>query len=111
VKLRALIERILNSADNERNPATWARVESLLPTRSKKTRKSVKVASLPYRQLPALYGELTAVGEGPGLTAARVLRFLILTGVRLKEGRGARLSEIDFEKKLWTIPAERMKGR
>jgi integrase len=109
VKLRALIERILNSADNERNPATWARLQSLLPVRSKKTRKSVKVASLPYSQLPALMVELMSVGEGPGLTAACVLRFLILTGVRLKEGRGARLSEIDYDKKLWTIPAERMK--
>src|SRR6202790_2657452 len=109
MKLRALIERILNAADNDRNPATWGRLESLLPARSKKTRKSAKVASLPYRQLPTLYAELTAVGEGPGLTAARVLRFLILTSVRLKEGRGARLSEIDYDKKLWTIPAERMK--
>ena len=109
MKLRALIERILNAADNDRNPATWGRLESLLPARSKKTRKSAKVASLPYRQLPTLYAELTAVGEGPGLTAARVLRFLILTSVRVKEGRGARLSEIDYDKKLWTIPAERMK--
>jgi integrase len=109
VKLRALIERILNSADNERNPATWARLESLLPARAKKIKKSVKVPSLPHSQLPALYAELTAAGEGPGLTAARVLRFLILTSVRLKEGRGARLSEIDYDKKLWTIPAERMK--
>jgi integrase len=109
VKLRALIERILNAADNDRNPATWGRLQSLLPARSKKIKKSVKVASLPYRQLPALYAELAAVGEGAGLTAARVLCFLILTGVRLKEGRGARLSEIDYDKKLWTIPAERMK--
>jgi integrase len=109
MKLRGLIERILNSADNDRNPAAWGRLESLLPARSKKTKKSVKVASLPYLQLPALYAELTEVGEGPGLTAARVLRFLILTSVRLKEGRGARLSEIDYDKKLWTIPAERMK--
>jgi integrase len=109
VKLRALIERILNSADNERNPATWGRLQSLLPTRFKKTRKSVKVASLPYRQLPALYAELAAVGEGPGQTAARVLGFLILTSVRLKEARGAQWSEIDHDKKLWTIPASRMK--
>lgn len=43
------------------------------------------------------------------MTAVRLLRFLIMTGVRLKEGRGARLSEIDSDKKLWTIPAERMK--
>ena len=110
MKLRALIERILNAADNDRNPATWARLESLLPARSKKTKRSVPVASLPYHQLPAFYAELAAIRrEEIGLTAARVLRFLILTGVRLKEGRGARLSEIDYDKKLWTIPAERMK--
>jgi integrase len=109
-KLRALIERILNAADNDRNPATWGRLESLLPTRSKKIKRSVPVASLPYQQLPALCDELAAIGpEEIGLTAARVLRFLILTGVRLKEGRGARLSEIDYDKRLWTIPAARMK--
>jgi integrase len=110
MKLRALIERILDAADSERNPATLKRLQSLLPKpRSKKAKKSVPVASLPYAKLPALMVELTSVGEGPGLTAACLLRFLILTSVRLKEARGARLSEIDYEKKLWTIPAERMK--
>jgi integrase len=114
VKLRALIERILNAADNDRNPASWRRLESLLPKRSKKARK---VASLPYRRLPALYAELMSCDDGPGLTASRVLRFLILTGVRLKEGRGARLSEVDYDKlfdgerlgAIFTIPASRMK--
>jgi integrase len=119
VKLRALIERILNAADNDRNPAAWGRLESLLPARSKKTKRSVPVASLPYRQVPALYAELAAIGrEEIGYMAARVLRFLILTGVRLKEGGGARLSEIDHDKRgeeaerlgaIFTIPAERMK--
>ena len=110
MKLRTLIERILNAADNDRNPATWGRLESLLPVRSKKTKRSVPVPSLPYHQLPALYAELAAIRrEEIGLTAARVLRFVILTGVRLKEARGARFSEIDYNKKLWTIPAERMK--
>src|SRR6266403_4834801 len=110
VKLRALIERILNAADNDRNPAAWGRLESLLPARAKKTRRSVPVASLPYAQLPALYAELSAVGpEEIGYTASRLLLFLILTGVRLKEGSGARLSEVDYDKKLWTIPAKRMK--
>jgi len=61
VKLRALIERILNAADNDRNPATWGRLESLLPARTKKTKRSVPVASLPYHQLPALYAELAAI--------------------------------------------------
>jgi len=118
IKLRALIERILDSADNERNAATWGRLQNLLPARTKKIKKSVPVASLPWRQLPALFAELTATDEGPGLTAARVLRFLILTSVRLKEGRGAQWSEIDHDKRgedgerkgaIWTIPAERMK--
>jgi integrase len=119
VKLRALMERILDTADDERNPATLRRLRNLLPAKSKKAKKSVPVASLPYRQLPALYAELAAVSpEEIGSTAARVLRFLILTSVRLKEGSGARLSEIDYDKRgdegerlgaIWTIPAERMK--
>jgi integrase len=119
VKLRALIERILNAADNDRNPAAWGRLESLLPARSKKTKRSVPVASLPYRQVPALYAELAAIGrEEIGYMASSALRFLILTGVRLKEGRGAQLSEIDYDKRgeegerlgaIFTIPAERMK--
>ena len=105
-KLRALIERILDAAELDRNPATWSRLQNHL---SRKPAKTLSVASLPYRQLPAVCAELMSVGEGPGLMAARVLRFLILTGVRLKEARGAQWSEIDFDEKLWTIPAERMK--
>jgi integrase len=110
VKLRALIERILDAADSERNPATLKRLQSLLPKpRSQRARKSVPVASLPYAKLPALMVELMSIGAGPGQMAARVLRFLILTSVRLKEARGAQWSEIDHDKKLWTIPAQRMK--
>jgi integrase len=109
MKLRALIERILNEADDERNPALWSRVSGLLPARSKKIKRSVPVASLPWRELPEVYAELMSIDDGPGLTAARVLRFVILTGVRLKEGRGARWDEVDFSLKLWTIPASRMK--
>jgi integrase len=105
-KLRALLERIFNAADLDRNPATWTRLQNHL---SRKPVKKTSVASLPYRQIPAVYAELAARDEGPGLIAARVLRFLILTGVRLKEGRGARWEEIDFDSRLWTIPAARMK--
>ncbi|MBL3529609.1 MAG: tyrosine-type recombinase/integrase [gamma proteobacterium endosymbiont of Lamellibrachia anaximandri] len=39
------------------------------------------------------------------------LRLLILTFVRPGELRGGRWSEIDFERKEWRIPAERMKMR
>ena len=43
-------------------------------------------------------------------TAARCLEFLIYTAARSAEGREATWSEIDFDEKLWTIPAERMKA-
>ncbi len=39
------------------------------------------------------------------------LEFLILTAARSGEVRLASWSEIDLEKRLWTIPAERMKGK
>jgi len=39
------------------------------------------------------------------------LKFLILTFVRSGEVRGAKWSEINFDKKEWRIPAERMKMR
>jgi integrase len=39
-----------------------------------------------------------------------IFRMLILTGQREREVADMRWSEVDFEKKLWTIPAERMKG-
>lgn len=45
-------------------------------------------------------------GHPYGLT----VRMLILTGQRLREVSDAPWSEFDLERKVWTIPAERMKG-
>jgi integrase len=44
-----------------------------------------------------------------GLTA-RAMELLILTATRTTECVAARWSEIDMEKKIWTIPAERIKA-
>jgi integrase len=41
---------------------------------------------------------------------ARALEFLILTAARTGEGAGAQWGEIDFDARMWTVPAERMKG-
>jgi integrase len=60
---------------------------------------------MPYTELPGFMRELqtkTAVG-------ARVLEWTILAASRSDESRGAEWSEIDIEKKIWTIPASRMK--
>jgi integrase len=51
-----------------------------------------------------------AVG-GLGYPTAEVYRLLILTGLRLNEVAQATWSEIDLDRRLWTIPAARMKGR
>src|SRR6516165_8829748 len=42
--------------------------------------------------------------------AARALEFLILVSARTSEVTGAVWPEIDFDNKMWVIPAERMKG-
>jgi integrase len=39
-----------------------------------------------------------------------IFRMLILTGQREREVANMRWSEVDFQKQLWTIPADRMKG-
>lgn len=47
-----------------------------------------------------------------GTTVTKLaLRLLVLTFVRTAELRGARWSEVNFDKAEWRIPAERMKGR
>jgi integrase len=43
-------------------------------------------------------------------TAARALEFTILTAARSGEALGARWTEIDAEKAIWTIPPQRMKA-
>lgn len=48
--------------------------------------------------------------SGKHRTGAKAcLLFLILTATRSGEARGARWSEIDFDNRIWVIPAERMK--
>jgi len=57
--------------------------------------------------------ELRAVWNTAGVIGypyGYVFRLLILTGQREREVADMRWSEVDFDKKLWTVPAERMKG-
>ncbi len=42
--------------------------------------------------------------------SARALEFVILTAARTGEALGAGWGEIDFESKVWTVPASRMKS-
>ena len=64
--------------------------------------------ALPYAEVPAALETIDA--STAGMAAKLCLRFLILTAARSGEARGATWSETDLGNRLWTIPAERMKG-
>lgn len=64
-------------------------------------------AALPWKELPGFMTKLSARGG----TTARCLELLVLTATRSQEVRGARWEEFDLEAGVWTIPAERMKGK
>lgn len=109
-RLRGRIERILDFARVKgwrtgENPARWrGHLDKLLPKRQKLTRGHH--AAMPYENVPAFVRELRtrdAVG-------AFALEFTILTAARTGEVLGAKWSEFDLEKKVWTIPANRMKA-
>ena len=109
-RIRGRIERVLAAAKAKglrtgENPAQWrGHLDQLLP-RPKKLNRG-HFAALPYDQLPTFMGELRAREA----KAARALEFLILTAARSSEARGARVGEIDLDKRLWLVPAQRMKA-
>lgn len=110
-RLRGRIESILDWATARayrvgENPARWrGHLDSLLP-QSSKIRRVVHHPALPYEQLGAFLQQLRT---RPGV-AAKALEFLILTAARTGEVIGARWDEIDFNKNVWTCPADRMKS-
>ena len=111
-RLRGRIEQVLDAAKarghighNEANPARWrGHLDKLLPKRAKLTRGHH--AAMPYADVPAFVASLR---ERPAI-AARALELCILTAARSGEALAARWNEIDFEAKVWTVPAERTKG-
>ena len=63
--------------------------------------------ALSYQEVPAALETVDA--SNSSLAGKLCFRFLVLTAARSGEVRGATWSEIDFEKKEWRIPANRMK--
>lgn len=110
-RIRGRIEAILNAAKAEGlrsgdNPAIWrGHLDQILPKQSRKKR-IVHHAALPYERLPAF---MSSLGADTSIGAA-LLRFIILTAARYGEAARADWSEIDRARKLWIIPASRMKA-
>jgi integrase len=109
-RLRGRIENVLNAARAKgyrsgENPALWrGHLDQLLPRRQRLSRGHH--AALPYAAAPAFMEDLRTRSA----TAARALEFTILTAARSGEVLGAQWNEIDHVRKVWTVPAERMKA-
>jgi integrase len=111
-RLRGRIEMVLDAArargligQHEANPARWrGHLDKLLPKRQKLTRGHH--AALPFGDVPQFMARL----RQRDAVAALALEFTILTAARTGETLGTRWEEIDFEKRVWTVPGARMKN-
>jgi integrase len=110
-RLRGRIEAILSWAGvagfrdgNIPNPARFPdHLEFLLP---KAKRQVEHHAALPWGEVPAFMERLRKI-DG---VAPRAFEFLILTAARAGEVINATWDEINFDEKVWIIPANKMKA-
>jgi integrase len=109
-RLRGRIELILRYAKalkfrSGENPAAWRdNLEALLPN-PKKVSPVKHHEAVDLEAAHAVFQNIRAMDS----IGARCLEFTILTACRSGESRGALWTEIDLERGLWTIPAQRMK--
>jgi integrase len=107
-RVRGRIEAVLDfaAALNLRpreNPARWDGTLSQLLHRQRQAVRHHR--ALPYADTPAFIQKLSEQGG----TAAKALKFAIMTAARTGEVAGAKWSEFDVKNKVWTVPAARMK--
>ncbi len=85
------------------NPVTGVKDARVLP---KVKARPQHHDAMPWRDVPAFYAEL----DRRTAMAAKALQFTILTAARTSEVLEMTWPEVDFDMRLWTVPAERMKG-
>jgi integrase len=109
-RVRGRIEKVLDAAKAKgfregENPARWrGHLDHLLPRPSKLARGHH--AALPYEDVAAFIAKL----REREATSALALELCILTAARSGEILGMRWSEVDLNRKIWTVPADRMKA-
>jgi integrase len=88
------------------NPARWqGHLEHALPALGKVS-KVEHHAALPYAQVSAFMAKLRKDSS----IGAQCLEFIVLTACRLSEVLYAEWNEIDFDNRVWIVPASRMKA-
>ena len=109
-RVRGRIETVLDSAKARgyrqgENPARWrGHLAQILPARTRLSRGHHK--AIAYDAIPVFVPAL----HKREAVAALSLEFTILTAARSGEVIGARWSEVDLSKAIWTVPADRMKA-
>ena len=109
-RVRGRIEKVLDAAKAKgfregENPARWrGHLDHLLPRPSKLARGHH--AAMSYEEVAAFLAQL----RKREATSAQALELCILTAARSGEILGMRWQEIDLAKKIWTVPADRMKA-
>ena len=108
-KIRQSMAAVMNHAVDEGyredNPAGKI-IVSVLP---RPTKKQAHYPAGPYAEVAAV---LRAVEDSGARTCTKLsFKFMVLTAARVGEIRGARWSEIALAKRLWIVPAERMKAK
>lgn len=109
-RIRGRVETVLDSAKARgyrqgENPARWrGHLAQILPARTRLSRGHHK--ALAYEGIPAFVKTL----RDREAMAALALEFTILTAARSGEVIGAKWAEVDLDKAVWTIPADRMKA-
>jgi integrase len=116
VDLRGKIEMVLDFARahgrrSGENPARWkGLLDAILPKPSK-VHQGKHYPALHHAEIADLLRRVQQpqwrfAGDG---TTGDALIFTILTAARRSESIGARWSEVDLTRRVWTVPAERMK--
>jgi integrase len=110
-RVRTRIELVLDYAEalklrSGSNPARWrGHLAAILPS-PRKIKKLKHHPALPYSELQPFMSRLSTT-NGIG---ARALEIAILTASRTFEVLGATWEEFDLDKRVWTVPQERMKA-
>jgi integrase len=105
-RVRQRVGAVLDWAYSKGHRGSEAPMRSLSKGLPRQPKKNCHHAAMPFADVPAFLARLREK-ETWGRLA---LEAAILTAARSGEIRGARWSEVDLEKALWTVPANRMKA-
>ncbi|WP_298199803.1 site-specific integrase [Novosphingobium sp.] len=105
-RVRQRIAAVLDWACAKGFRETEAPLRSVARGLPRQPRKQTHFDAMPFRNVPAFLNSLRE-RQSVGRLA---LELLILTAARSGEIRGCEWKEFDLSKRLWTVPAERMKA-